>query len=141
MMVSALGNPKPCDVEYLVQLLGGERPAAWKLAQLFLDVYPGKVDLVNAALKAGDWVALRRSVHDLRGSCALFSATTCVSLASKIESALPDHVAPDLSEDCERFKDTLADVARELREFLDSEPGSASPAAPVQARPMADGTR
>ncbi len=130
MMVGAMGNPKPCDVDYLVQLLAGDRMAAQKLAQLFLEVYPGKVELVNAALQRGDWVALRRSVHDLRGSCALFSATACISLASKIEKTLPDDVAPDLFEDCERFKGALADVAEELRDFLDGVPGSANRSRP-----------
>lgn len=125
-MEIALEKAKVCDVDYLVQLLAGDRMAAKKLAQLFMDVYPAKIGLFNAAIHGKDWIALRRSVHDLRGSCALFSATECINLASKIESTLPDQVAPDLFGDCECFKDALADVARELQKFLDGAPGSTS---------------
>ena len=89
---STFQTSKPCDVDYLVQLLAGDRIAAQNLARIFLDVYPGKIALVDAALNGNDWGALRRVVHELRGSCALFSATACINLASKLEEVLPDHV-------------------------------------------------
>lgn len=109
---------KPCDVDYLVQLLAGDRIAAQNLARIFLDVYPGKIALVDAALNGNDWGALRRVVHELRGSCALFSATACINFASKLEEVLPDHVDASVPENCARFKDTLAEVAAELNRFL-----------------------
>lgn len=124
IIASAAVSPKPCDVNHLLQSLAGNRLAARKLMQMFLDMYPGKIALLDAALQAADWVALRREVHDLRGSCAVFSATTCLSLAGELEAALPDHAGPQLPEDCARFKDAVADLAAELRLFLDSQPES-----------------
>lgn len=115
---STFQTSKPCDVDYLVQLLAGDRIAAQNLARIFLDVYPGKIDLVDAALNGNDWGALRRVVHELRGSCALFSATACINFASKLEEVLPDHVDASVPENCARFKDTLAEVAAELNRFL-----------------------
>ena len=109
---------KPCDVDYLVQLLAGDRIAAQNLARIFLDVYPGKIALVDAALNGNDWGALRRVVHELRGSCALFSATACINFASKLEEVLPDHVDASVPENCARFKDALAEVVAELNCFL-----------------------
>ena len=115
---STFQTSKPCDVDYLVQLLAGDRIAAQNLARIFLDVYPGKIALVDAALNGNDWGALRRVVHELRGSCALFSATACINFASKLEEVLPDHVDASVPENCSRFKDTLAEVVAELNCFL-----------------------
>ena len=115
---STFQTSKPCDVDYLVQLLAGDRIAAQNLARIFLDVYPGKIALVDAALNGNDWGALRRVVHELRGSCALFSATACINFASKLAGVLPDHVVASVPENCARFKDTLAEVAAELNRFL-----------------------
>lgn len=121
---SAEASPRSCDVDHLLQSLAGNRSAARKLVQMFLDVYPGKVVLFDAALQAEDWVALRRVVHELRGSCSMFSATACLALAGKLEDALPDHVDPELTGDCVRFKDALVDVAGVLHRFLDEPPDS-----------------
>lgn len=115
---STFQTSKPCDVDYLVQLLAGDRIAAQNLARIFLDVYPGKIDLVDAALNGNDWGALRRVVHELRGSCALFSATACINFASKLKEVLPDHVDASVPENCARFKDALAEVVAELNCFL-----------------------
>lgn len=117
-MANASEIPKPCDVDHLVQILAGDRVAAQRLAQIFLNMYPDKLDLINAALEREDWVALRRVVRDLRGCCALFSAKVCIILASKLEDALPDHIDTDLFKNCTRFKEALADLAEELRLFL-----------------------
>ena len=115
---STFQTSKPCDVDYLVQLLAGDRIAAQNLARIFLDVYPGKIALVDAALNGNDWGALRRVVHELRGSCALFSATACINFASKLEEVLPDHVDASVPENCARFKVTLAEVVAVLNCFL-----------------------
>jgi len=123
-IASATVSPRPCDVDQLLQSLAGNRPAARRLVHIFLDMYPGKVALIDAALEGADWVALRRVVHDLRGSCAMFSASACLALAGKLEDALPEHVDPKLPEDCARFKAALADVAVELHLFLDGQPDS-----------------
>lgn len=119
IMASAATNPRHCDIDHLLRTLSGNRMAARKLAQMFLDMYPGQIALIDAALQDRDWLALRRVVHDLRGSCAIFSATACLLLACKLEDALPDRVNPELPEDCARFKAALADVAAELHLFVD----------------------
>ena len=117
---SAAFTSRYCDVGHLVKSLGGNRLAARKLAQLFLAMYPGKIVRLDAALHGADWGALRREIHELRGSCAIFSASTCLALAGQLEKALPDHVDQNLPEICAHFKDSLAHVAEELRRFLDA---------------------
>lgn len=87
---------------------------------IFLDVHPGRSPRAVMRVLNGnhDWCALRRVVHELRGSCALFSATACINFASKLEEVLPDHVDASVPENCARFKDTLAEVVAELNCFL-----------------------
>ena len=126
MIANAAASPRPCDVNHLLQSLAGNRLAAQKLVQMFLDMYPGKVALIDAALQAAAWVALRRGGHDRRGSGAMFSATVCLDLASKLEENLPDQVDPKLPEDCRHFKAALADVAEELNLFLDEQTNRSS---------------
>ena len=123
---STEASSRSCDVDHLLQSLAGNRSAARKLVQMFLDMYPGKVVLFDAALQAEDWVALRRVVHELRGSCSMFSATACLTLAGKLEEALPDHIGPELPGDCARFKDALVDVAGVMHRFLREQPESFS---------------
>lgn len=117
-MSSATIRPLPCDVTHLLQTLAGNRMAARKLAQMFLDLYPGKIVLIDAALQAEDPVALRRVVHDLRSSCAMFSATDCLALASRLEASLLERTDSNVADDCARLKSALTDVAEELRRFL-----------------------
>lgn len=121
---SAQASTSSCDVDHLLRSLAGNRSAARRLVQMFLDMYPGKVVLFDAALQAKDWVALRRVVHELRGSCSMFSATTCLALAGQLEEALPDHIGPELPGVCARFKAALVDVAGGMRRFLDEQPES-----------------
>lgn len=118
VIASAAESTRSCDMDLLLVSLEGNWLAARKLAQMFLDVYPDKIALIDAALQAADWGILRRAVHDLRGNCAMFSATACLVLARKLEDALPDHVGEGLPEDCARFKEALSRVAEELRLFL-----------------------
>lgn len=124
LIASTAESPRPCDADRLLQSLAGNRQVARKLVQMFLDMYPDRIALIDAAVQGADWVALRRVVHDLRGSCAVFSATACLALAGKLENALPDRVDQKLIEDCARFKEALADVAEELRLFLNDPPES-----------------
>ena len=53
---STFQTSKPCDVDYLVQLLAGDRIAAQNLARIFLDVYPGKIDLELIEVQTGSYL-------------------------------------------------------------------------------------
>lgn len=119
MTASEAVNAKHCDIAHLLQSLAGNRSVAQNLAQMFLRMYPEKLELLDAALERADWVALRRVVHDLRGSCAMFSAEACLTLASKLEDALPNRVTSEVPEACAQLKNELANVVSELRLFLE----------------------
>ena len=111
-------SPKPCDINHLLQSLGGNRLAVEKLVRIFLDMYPAKIALFDNALQTADWVSLGRVVHDLRGTCAILSASDCLVLAAKLENALPEHVTPDLMVECARFKTALTEVVAAIHLFL-----------------------
>jgi HPt (histidine-containing phosphotransfer) domain-containing protein len=107
-----------CDLDCLLDSLAGNQAVATRLAELFLKMYPNTLGELDRASRQGDLAALRRVVHEIRNSCALFSAEHCVALARKLEDELLDGLAPDLQGDCALLKADLEHVAQELREFL-----------------------
>jgi len=107
-----------CDLDRLLESLAGNQAVATKLAELFLKMYPNTLAELDRASRQKDLASLRRVVHEIRNSCALFSAEHCVALARKLEDALLDGLAPDLLADCALLKMDLEHVAQELREFL-----------------------
>lgn len=109
----------PCDTDHLLRALANNRTAACKLVKMFLDMYPGKAALLAQALHDKDWAGLRQVVHDLRGSCAMFSASTCLALAGKLENALPNHVDGNLLEVCAHFRKALDELFEHLRQFYE----------------------
>lgn len=107
-----------CDMDYLLASLAGNRAMADKLAKLFLDTYPGQTQEMGQALERSDLAALRKVVHNIRGSCVLFSVGPGLALAGKLENSLPDQPGPDLTADCAQLRGILEDMAEELGRFL-----------------------
>ena len=124
MMSSAIVHHQPYVIDPLLRSLSGNRVAAKKLVRIFLDMYPEKIALFDAALQVADWVALRRVVHDLRGTCAIVSASCCLFWAAKLENTLPEQVSPELLVECACFKSALAEVVAALQLFLTDPPDS-----------------
>lgn len=118
LMSSDTAGRQPYAVDHMLRSLSGNRLAAEKLVRIFLEMYPSKMALFDSALQASDWVSLRRVVHDLRGTCAIVAATSCLASAATLEDALPDHVSAQLYFECECFKSALGEVAATLRRFL-----------------------
>ncbi len=134
MLSSAVVHRQPYVIDHLLRSLSGNRVAAKKLVRIFLDMYPEKIALFDTALQAADWVTLRRVVHDLRGTCAIVSASSCLVSAAKLESALPEHVSPELLQECASFKTALAEVVAALQLFW-AEPTESVQSAADEASP------
>lgn len=107
-----------CDMDYLLESLAGNRAMVEKLAGLFLDSYPGLVRELGQALARSDLAALRQIVHNIRGSCVLFSVGPGLALAGRLENELPDQPGPDLAADCARLNGILEGMAQELGQFI-----------------------
>ena len=115
-----------CNLDYLMVTLGRNEATAMRLVAMFLENYPLLCQRMYAALEAGDPVALRNSLHDIRSGCVLFSGQCCVDLARGFEDSLRRHLdsghALDGGEEWKTMADTLANclhcMASEMRNFL-----------------------
>lgn len=107
-----------CGMDSLVETLGGNRALAQKLARMFLDGHAATLAKLDETVQAADLETLRRLSHDIRGTCAVFAAERCLKLARKIELDLSDRQHGDWLADSRELRQTLEDMAAELREFL-----------------------
>lgn len=82
-----------CNLDYLLQNLGRNEETAKRLAGLFLENYPGLLERMMLALRAGDRPALKNALHDIRSSCVLFSGHQCVDIARRFEDSLREHAS------------------------------------------------
>ena len=82
-----------CNLDYLLINLGRNEEAAKRLVHLFLDNYPNLIGRLDESLANQDLPTLQRVVHDIRGSCVLFSARDCLDQTHRIENMLRDALA------------------------------------------------
>lgn len=104
-----------CNLDYLLQNLGRNEETARRLAGLFLENYPGLLERMMLALRAGDHPALKNALHDIRSSCVLFSGHHCVDLARRFEDSLREYAS---QADAMRAGDDWALMAEALSSCL-----------------------
>ncbi len=121
MASSTVNVGRQSDMNHLLTSLAGNLAMARKLARLFLEMQPKMVSDVEEALGDWDLERLRRVVHNIRGSCTLFSAEQCLTLTRKLEGDLPDRPGPHLVEECSQLCSALGYLAQELEEFVTEE--------------------
>jgi len=89
--IDASNGGPVCNLDYLLVNLGRNRAAANRLVQLFLDNHPHLIARLERAAADSDISAMQDAVHDIRGSCVLFSAHRAVALARELEYVLHCH--------------------------------------------------
>ncbi|RIX49563.1 MAG: Hpt domain-containing protein [Rhodocyclales bacterium GT-UBC] len=119
-----------CNLNYLLGNLGGNLGAAKRLVSLYLENHPVLLHALDVALQRNDPKAVRQAVHDIRGSCVIFSAHTCLELAKKIEDGLrqlpeqgvtAEHGIGACFEECAALTVAMDEMAEELRSLLSRE--------------------
>lgn len=81
-----------CNVEYLQVKLGSNSAAADRLVQIFIESSPLLCQRLEVASQKRDLLALKDVLHDIRSSCALFSATRCIDQARHMEQLVREHL-------------------------------------------------
>jgi len=123
---SADSGSQVCNLDYLLGNLGRNRAVANRLVQLFLDGYAGLMERFLRAASEGDMQAMRNVVHEIRGSCVLFSAHEAVALARELEYLLHAHRDNGTDIDwlarSQPMRDSLNAVYAELKRYKDSTP-------------------
>lgn len=106
--------------------------AARRLAKMYLNNHPVLLSNLDRAVQENDLPAIVQAVHDIRGSCVMFSAHTCLELARRIEDALRRlpagapllaAIAGGWVEDCATLAVALDEMAAELRALLEGGEG------------------
>lgn len=105
-------------MEALLRTLEGNEEVARQLANLFLDSYPDLSAALVKAVEAEDLLLVRRVVHSIRGTCAIFAAESCIHLARKIENGLLEGSSQTWVEDCADLNASMAEVAGALQLYL-----------------------
>jgi len=115
-----------CNLDYLLVNLGRNRAAANRLVQLFLDNHPQLIARLERAAADSDISAMQDAVHDIRGSCVLFSAHQAVALARELEYVLHCHRRDGLGINwlarSAALREALSEVHGELRRYQDGQP-------------------
>lgn len=115
-----------CNLDYLLINLGRNEEAAKRLVRLFLDNYPNLIGRLEESLANQDLPTLQRVVHDIRGSCVLFSARDCLDQTHRIENKLRDALAHnegrgngiDWENELVGLRESLARMVNELKHYL-----------------------
>lgn len=115
-----------CNLDYLLINLGRNEEAAKRLVHLFLDNYPNLIGRLEESLANQDLPTLQRVVHDIRGSCVLFSARDCLDQTHRIENMLRDALAHseglgngiDWESELFGLRESLKRMVDELKHYL-----------------------
>ncbi|WP_265941819.1 Hpt domain-containing protein [Dechloromonas sp. A34] len=115
-----------CNLDYLLINLGRNEEAAKRLVHLFLDNYPNLIGRLDESLANRDIPTLQRVVHDIRGSCVLFSARDCLDQTHRIENMLRDALVLkeeggkgiDWENELVALRESLARMVNELKHYL-----------------------
>ena len=115
-----------CNLDYLLVNLGRNRSAANRLVQLFLDNHPQLIARLERAATDSDVSAMQDAVHDIRGSCVLFSAHRAVALARELEYVLHCHRKDGLGINwlarSAALREALSEVYAELQRYQEGQP-------------------
>lgn len=124
------GDPV-CNLDYLTVNLGRNKEAARRLVSLFLENYSPMLTRLETAARAGDIPAMQDAVHDIRGSCVLFSAHQALASARELEYVLHCHRGDGLEIDwlerSQGLRSALAEVRQQLAQYIEltSDPDTA----------------
>jgi len=119
---------KTFNLDYLLTNLGGNAGAAKRLVGMYLNNQPALLSSLDQGISNADLRAIKQAVHDIRGSCVLFSANACLVLARRIEDGLRQVAAEevpsggvlgdDLMADCLSLRQAVVAMGEELRTVL-----------------------
>ncbi len=73
------------NLDDLMKNIGGDRELLQEVAGMFIDMGPGMLEDIKAALAAGDAQRLEKTAHTLKGTASNFGAHGVVQFARELE--------------------------------------------------------
>jgi HPt (histidine-containing phosphotransfer) domain-containing protein len=110
------------DMQIIEELLSfaddGDPELLVDLIQMFLDDAPKKVEAIQTGLRGGDFEAMERAAHSLKGSSGNLGAKLLQDACEQMQLASRQHAAGQLAPIAATIESTFADAAVALRELL-----------------------
>ena len=106
------------DVEYLLEVSGGDEELATELLADFIELFPGQLAEVEAAAGAADAAATRATAHRLKGSCMAVGANPLGELLRIAEDAAREGNVDSVAALCSQARESFAELAAQA-ESLD----------------------
>ena len=75
------------DQQSLFDHVDGDQELLEELIEIFVDYYPGQLQILKAAIENGDCVAIRETAHQFKGALSNFYVKDAARLAKDIEEA------------------------------------------------------
>lgn len=111
------GGTTVIDVEYLLEVSGGDEELADELLADFVELFPGQLDDVEAAATAADAAAARAAAHRLKGSCLAVGANALGELLRKAENAAREGSVGPVAALCSQAREAFAELVGELEDL------------------------
>ncbi len=111
------GSTVAIDIEYLLEVSGGDEELADELLADFVDLFPGQLDDVEAAATAADAAAARAAAHRLKGSCLAVGANALGELLRSAEDAAREGSVGPISSLCSQAREAFAELVGELEDL------------------------
>jgi histidine phosphotransfer protein HptB len=80
--------------QYVYSRLASD-PDLREIVDMFVEEMPGRVATLLDQLSAGDWAALQRTAHQLKGAAGSYGFDVISPSAGKVEASLRDHDPED----------------------------------------------
>ncbi|MDD3353885.1 PAS domain-containing hybrid sensor histidine kinase/response regulator [Zoogloea sp.] len=109
------GDVSVADLAATRELLDGDELALQQLITLFFGDLDRNRKALEHALRVHDWLAIRNLAHSLKGSAGVFSASSVVAVAQRVESAAKNEDGGAVSRDLPELLDELGRLAAVLR--------------------------
>ncbi len=112
---TALRSEDPVDWEQLMAVADGDRQFAQELVQVFIDSGDATLRDIQMALERGDFAAVKRAAHTLKGSSANMRARMTSEAAERLEAAASAGTAAELSELQRQLREEVEKATHYLR--------------------------
>jgi len=99
------------DTEYLYSCFGTD-PNLQDIVALFVDEMPQRIQTILQQLHSGQWAALRRSIHQLKGSAGSHGFEEISPCAAAVEQAILQGASED---QIRKGVEELVDLCRRVR--------------------------
>jgi two-component system, sensor histidine kinase and response regulator len=111
-------GPSLFDREAALRRVEGDEEILRELVETFLDQVPELMDGIRASARAGEAPELRRGAHTLKGSAAVFAASSVTEAALRLETLAREERMDEVDDAIGELEPRVEGLVAELRRYL-----------------------